>query len=107
MEALAREYGASEGVAYVFFHACPGCAADWDPVVARSAGARVIPVDLPDHGAAPEATDDAAALERAVAELVASIEAPSLVLVGAERSSRRSVIEPCSSPSTRTHTCFQ
>jgi len=67
---------------YVFLHGSPSDSSVWDALARlRPAHATCWLVDLPDHGAAFDASADALELEKAVATRVGGL-APSLTLVG-------------------------
>ncbi len=68
---------------YLFLHGTPGCARDWDPLLAHApAAARCVAIDLPDHGEAPDDVSvDYTSTFEAVAEAIAACPGP-VVLVG-------------------------
>lgn len=80
--ATVRNAGASEGLPHVFFHGSPGSSSDWELLAARAGDARLVLVDLPDHGAAEPSEADVERLVDEAERVVRHLDATRLRLVG-------------------------
>lgn len=81
-QAVLHKSGPASDRAFVFFHGCPGSAADWTDVTSGKADRSIVLVDLPDSTGARESELDAFELEQVAVRAVESLEASRLVLVG-------------------------
>lgn len=87
VEPFVEQRGPAGGAAFVFLHGTPGNRAQWEPLLASAPrDARIVLVDLPDHGQSPDEphADNVAveqAVERALDRVLAGSTAP-VCLVG-------------------------